>query len=158
MTVNNIKALETNFVNALGAGRSATVHLYGLAVHAANSRDTTCMVNVMNRATKKGDDLAARIVKASIAALFPNGAFAGEAFKLNKSQHCDLFLAKLEKACEEKLSIRGAKFKAEVFGKAAKEYSLTDAAAAFVAKAVKNGHSHTAAIAAVKAVQVRVAA
>ena len=60
MTIkNDIKAVETAFVNNLGAGKSATVNLYLLCIHAAQHRDVTVLLNAQRRAAKKVDDLAA---------------------------------------------------------------------------------------------------
>jgi len=153
--VNDVKKLETDFVNSLGSGRAAVKYLYVMCVHAAQSRDTTVLTNAAKRAKNKGDDAAFRIVNKSLAALFPKGEATETGYKLNKSQHEQLFLEKLEKAVEDKLSIRGVKFAKDVFDRPVKEYVLADAAAAFVAKAVKQGHSKDAAIAAVKAVEVK---
>lgn len=150
---NNIKAIENRFVTQLGSGKGAATSLLELALHAAKNRDTTVFTNIIDRAKRKGDDHAARIVLGVMTALFPGVDYDKKenTAKIKGIVHNQEVLRNMATCAEKGISIRGSTYKKDVIGIAKKDYVLSDAAKAFMKSAVKNGYEPSAVIAAIQA-------
>mgnify|MGYP003681060594 FL=1 len=107
--VNNIAAVETKFLTAMGNGVIATAHFAALIHDAVSSNDSGHIASVVNKLVKKGDANGSRVVRQVFAAIFTGARFAKSKDKKSivlkmKGVAVDAdALARLDKALEAEL-------------------------------------------------------
>ena len=69
---NDIQAIEKNFINAMGNGVNATVHLSTLFESSIVSHDFRPISNIINALNRKGDAAGSRVVRSVFALIFPD--------------------------------------------------------------------------------------
>ena len=112
--VNDIAAVETKFLNAMGNGIVATAHLAALIHDAKTSKDSGRIASVVNKLVKKSDVNGSRVVRQVFAAIFVGAKFAKSKDKKSivlKMKGVTLnvdALARLDDAVKDNLSIRDA--------------------------------------------------
>tara|TARA_B110000908_G_scaffold140020_1_gene166955 strand:- start:570 stop:1106 length:537 start_codon:yes stop_codon:yes gene_type:complete len=112
--VNNIAAVETKFLTAMGNGVIATAHFAALIHDAVSSNDSGHIASVVNKLVKKGDANGSRVVRQVFAAIFTGARFAKSKDKKSivlkmKGVAVDAdALARLDGAVKDNLSIRDA--------------------------------------------------
>mgnify|MGYP003654606748 FL=1 len=161
---NDIQAIEKNFINAMGNGVNATVHLSTLFEASIVSHDFRPISNVINALNRKGDAAGSRVVRSVFALIFPDATV-----KKSKDKRSvvvaggfddgDLMLdtdalERMRDAVADKLSIRDALVK-RVKGDVEKPaVELPKVMATLLKRMMKEGHSQSACVAALQAAQV----
>ena len=111
---NDIAAVETKFLTAMGNGVIATAHLAALIHNASTSGDSGRIASVVNKLVAKGDANGSRVVRQVFAAIFTGARFAKAKDKKTivlkmKGVKLDAdALARLDGAVKDNLSIRDA--------------------------------------------------
>ena len=156
--VNDIAAVETKFLTAMGNGVIATAHLGALIHDAVSSNDSGHIASVVNKLVKKGDASGSRVVRQVFAAIFTGARFAKAKDKKSivlkmKGVKLDAdALARLDEAVADNLSIRDALVK-RVKGDTDKAPTeLPKSVTAYLKRMEKDGFSKAAVIAAMQAV------
>lgn len=114
LLVNNIAAVETKFLTAMGNGVIATSHFAALIHDAVSSDDSRHIASVFNKLVAKGDVSGSRVVRQVFAAIFTGAKFAKAKDKKSivikmKGVTLDAdALARLDGAVKDNLSIRDA--------------------------------------------------
>lgn len=109
---NDIAAVETKFLTAMGNGIIATAHLAALIHNASTSGDSGRIASVFNKLVAKGDVNGSRVVRQVFAAIFTGAKFAKAKDKKSivikmKGVTLDAdALARLDGAVADNLSIR----------------------------------------------------
>ena len=112
--VNNIAAVETKFLTAMGNGVIATSHFAALIHDAVTSNDSRHIASVVNKLVAKGDVSGSRVVRQVFVAIFEGAKFAKSKDKKSivlkmKGVAVDAdALARLDGAVKDNLSIRDA--------------------------------------------------
>lgn len=111
---NDIAAVETNFIDAMGDGVSAAAYLATLIHDAKTSDDSGRIASVVNKLVAKGDANGSRVVRQVFAAIFTGARFAKAKDKKSivlkmKGVVVNVdALARLDGAVKDNLSIRDA--------------------------------------------------
>tara|TARA_B110000902_G_scaffold25466_1_gene27851 strand:+ start:65 stop:556 length:492 start_codon:yes stop_codon:yes gene_type:complete len=155
---NDIAAVETNFIDAMGDGVSAAAYLAALIHDAKSSDDSGHIASVVNKLVTKGDANGSRVVRQVFAAIFTGARFAKSKDKKSivlkmKGVKLDAdALARLDEAVADNLSIRDALVK-RVKGDTDKAPTeLPKSVTAYLKRMEKDGFSKAAVIAAMQAV------
>jgi len=155
---NDIKKVETEFFRSLGNGVTAGVHLVELFRNCVNKRDTTVIVNAMDRAkSEKNDEQAARTIAFVASKIWPGAKKttdkAGRTIIKISGISADMkAFERLEGTAKRKLSIRHTTFRKAIDGTNTKaKFDLQKTAESFAKRAKANGMSEAATVAAVKA-------
>ena len=161
---NDIQAIEKNFINAMGNGVNATVHLSTLFEASIVSHDFRPISNIINALDRKGDAAGSRVVRSVFALIFPDatvkkskdkrsmvvsGGFDADGLIIDTDA-----LERMMGAVADKLSIRDALVK-RVKGDVAKPaVELPKTMETLLKRMMKAGHSQAACVAAMQAVNV----
>lgn len=155
--VNDIAAVETKFLNAMGNGIVATAHLAALIHDAKTSKDSGRIASVVNKLVKKSDVNGSRVVRQVFVAIFVGAKFAKSTDKKSivlKMKGVTLnadALARLDEAVSDNLSIRDTLVK-RVKGETEKaQVELPKWATAQLKRMEKEGFTKAAMIAALQA-------
>lgn len=155
--VNDIKAIETKFVNNMGSGRAAAVHLVTLVREAIKSNDGRHIASAIARLGSKGDKQGATAVRGIVGTVFVDSKIRTAKDKktivldLSKAQFNDEAMQRLVDGVSDNLSIRDTLVK-RVKGEATKkELVLTDYASKLVKRMNGQGVTKAALIAAIQA-------
>ena len=154
---NDIAAVETKFLTAMGNGVIATAHFAALIHNAVSSDDSRHIASVVNKLVKKGDVNGSRVVRQVFAAIFTGAKFAKSKDKKSivlkmKGVVVNVdALARLDEAVADNLSIRDALVK-RVKGDTDKAPTeLPKSVTAYLKRMEKDGFSKAAVIAAMQA-------
>ena len=157
VNTNDIAAVETKFLTAMGNGVIATAHLGALIHNVVSSNDSRHIASVVNKLVKKGDANGSRVVRQVFATIFTGAKFAKSKDKKSivlkmKGVTLDAdALARLDAAVADNLSIRDALVK-RVKGDTDKAPTeLPKSVTAYLKRMEKDGFSKAAVIAAMQA-------
>ncbi len=153
---NDIKTLENAFISNMGSGKQAAVKLAMLIDMSRTSEDSRSLANALTRLRKADDAQGYSATKKIILSIFPKAK--AQASKDKKTivikdmmvEVNDDAINRLIDGVKQGLSIRST-LAAIVANDEAKEYDLIKASDSTVAKAMKNGITEAAMLAAIKA-------
>ena len=153
---NNIKTIENAFISNMGSGKQAAVKLAQLIDMSRTSEDSRSLANALTRLRKADDAQGYSATKKIILAIFPKAT--AKASKDKKSITIKDMMVEVDNdainrlidGVKQGLSIRST-LAAIVANDEAKEYDLIKASDSTVAKAMKNGVTEAAMLAAIKA-------
>jgi hypothetical protein len=153
---NNIKTIENAFVSNMGSGKQAAIKLAQLIDMSRTSEDSRSLANALTRLKKADDSQGYSATKKIILAIFPKAT--AKASKDKKSiiikdmmvEVNDKAIERLIDGVKQGLSIRST-LAAIVADDSPKEYDLIKSSDQAVAKAMKNGITEAALVAAIKA-------
>jgi len=153
---NNIKTLENAFISNMGSGKQAAIKLAQLIDMSRTSEDSRSLANALTRLRKADDAQGYSATKKIILSIFPKAT--AKASKDKKTivikdmmvEVNDKAIDRLVDGIKQGLSIRST-LAAIVADDSPKEYDLIKASDSAVAKAMKNGITEAAMIAAIKA-------
>jgi hypothetical protein len=160
---NDIQAIEQNFIDAMGDGGSATVHLSTLLETSIVSRDFSPVSNVINALNRIGDTSGSRVVRSVFSLIFPDatvkktkdgrGVIVAAAYDADGLVVAYDALDRMRGAVTDKLSIRDALVKRVKGEVVKKEVELPKTMATLLKRMMKEGHSQAACVAALQAVK-----
>ena len=153
---NNIKTLENAFISNMGSGKQAAIKLAQLIDMSRTSEDSRSLANALTRLRKADDAQGYSATKKIILSIFPKAT--AKASKDKKTivikdmmvEVNDKAIDRLVDGIKQGLSIRST-LAAIVADDSPKEYDLIKASDSAVAKAMKNGITEAAMLAAIKA-------
>lgn len=154
---NDMKAVETKFVTAMGSGVGAGIALNTLIKNVITSGDGRCLASAIARLKSKGDDQGVAAVRSIIGSIFDGAKL--KVAKDKKTITLSLKDAKvnteaaqrLHEGVEAKLSIRSTLAKRVKGDVDKKELVLTEYAATILKRMNKEGVTKAALIAAIQA-------
>lgn len=153
---NNIKTLENAFISNMGSGKQAAIKLAQLIDMSKTSGDSRSLSNALTRLKKADDAQGYSATKKILLSIFPKAK--AQASKDKKSivikdmmvEVNDKAIDRLVDGIKQGLSIRST-LAAIVADDSPKEYDLIKSSDQTVAKAIKNGVTEAAMLAAIKA-------
>ena len=153
---NNIKTLENAFISNMGSGKQAAIKLAQLIDMSRTSEDSRSLANALTRLKKADDAQGYSATKKIILSVFPKAK--AQASKDKKTivikdmmvEVNDKAIDRLVDGIKQGLSIRST-LAAIVADDSPKEYDLIKSSDQTVAKAMKNGITEAAMLAAIKA-------
>lgn len=153
---NNIKTLENAFISNMGSGKQAAIKLAQLIDMSKTSEDSRSLANALTRLKKADDSQGYSATKKIILSVFPKAK--AQASKDKKTivikdmmvEVNDKAIDRLVDGIKQGLSIRST-LAAIVADDSPKEYDLIKSSDQTVAKAMKNGITEAAMLAAIKA-------
>ena len=153
---NNIKTIENAFISNMGSGKQAAIKLAMLIDMSRTSEDSRSLANALTRLRKADDAQGYSATKKIILAIFPKAT--AKASKDKKSITIKDMMVEVDNdainrlidGVKQGLSIRST-LAAIVADDSPKEYDLIKASDQTVAKAMKNGVTEAAMLAAIKA-------
>jgi len=153
---NNIKTLENAFISNMGSGKQAAIKLAMLIDMSRTSEDSRSLANALTRLKKADDSQGYSATKKIILSIFPKAK--AQASKDKKTivikdmtvEVNDKAIDRLVDGIKQGLSIRST-LAAIVADDSPKEYDLIKSSDQTVAKAMKNGITEAAMLAAIKA-------
>ena len=153
---NNIKTIENAFISNMGSGKQAAIKLAQLIDMSKTSEDSRNLANALTRLKKADDSQGYSATKKIILSVFPKAT--AKASKDKKSiiikdmmvEVNDKAIDRLVDGIKQGLSIRST-LAAIVADDSPKEYDLIKSSDQTVAKAMKNGVTEAAMLAAIKA-------
>lgn len=153
---NNIKTLENAFISNMGSGKQAAIKLAQLIDMSRTSEDSRNLANALTRLKKADDAQGYSATKKILLSIFPKAK--AQASKDKKTivikdmmvEVNDKAVDRLIDGIKQGLSIRST-LAAIVANDEAKEYDLIKASDSTVAKAMKNGITEAAMLAAIQA-------
>ncbi len=153
---NDIKKIENAFITSMGSGKQAAIKLAQLIDMSKTSEDSRSLANALTRLRKADDATGYSATKKIILAIFPKATAKPSKDKKTivikdmMVQVNDDAINRLIDGVKQGLSIRST-LAAIVANDEAKEYDLIKASDSTVAKAMKNGITEAAMLAAIKA-------